>query len=73
MGAMIARQRLTWILAGLLPELTEAPDLLPPGWIGDQAYRLSATGTPAEDLQLAPFAEAGQTGADVAVWLAVRP
>ena len=51
--------------------LTALPKtMLPKGWVGSQVYRVRglADGKPA-DLTLVPFAEAGQTGADLAVWL----
>ncbi|GAB3221397.1 glycoside hydrolase family 127 protein [Spirosoma arcticum] len=51
--------------------LTTLPKaLLPKGWVGSQVYsaRGMVAGKPV-DLMLVPFAEAGQTGADLAVWL----
>ena len=43
---------------------------LPKGWLGSQVYSVEGLvgGKPAT-LKLVPFAEAGQTGSDLAVWL----
>ena len=44
--------------------------LLPEGWVGSQIYSTKATydGNPV-DLKMVPFADAGQTGGDIRVWI----
>ncbi|MEQ1606609.1 MAG: beta-L-arabinofuranosidase domain-containing protein [Pyrinomonadaceae bacterium] len=43
--------------------------ILPPKWIGDQAYSIEMQG---KKIYLVPFAEAGQTEGDMRVWLPIR-
>ena len=47
--------------------------LLPKGWIGSQIYSTKAfyDGKPVE-LKMVPFADAGQTGEDIRVWIKKR-
>ncbi len=51
-----------------------APAMLPKGWVGSQVYsaRGRANGKPIE-LKLVPYAEAGQTGGDLEVWIRKTP
>ena len=44
--------------------------LLPKGWVGSQVFIVNSTynGKPV-DLILVPFADAGQTGGEVRVWI----
>ena len=60
------------IASGIQPALPKA--VLPVGWIGQQAFNLTLTGNTAQGkmaLVLVPFADAGQTGGALKVWLPV--
>ena len=54
--------------------LNSSVNRLPADWIGGQAYHLSVKNDPGENsgLVLVPFADAGQTGAQMQVWIPVR-
>jgi hypothetical protein len=50
--------------------LQPVDDLLPNGWVGNQAYVCSALKSPAgRPAVLVPFSDAGQTGGDLRVWI----
>jgi DUF1680 family protein len=54
-----------------LPKLVQGPKTLLPGsWVGSQIYKTKAyyEGKPV-DINLVPFADAGQTGGDIRVWI----
>lgn len=51
-------------------KLQPVDDVLPNGWVGNQAYFLSALKSPAgEPVIVVPFSDAGQTGGDIRVWI----
>jgi len=50
--------------------LQPVDDILPKGWVGNQAYTCSALESPAaKPVILVPFSDAGQTGGDIRVWI----
>jgi len=50
--------------------LQRVDDVLPKGWVGNQAYTCSALESPAtKPVILVPFSDAGQTGGDIRVWI----
>jgi DUF1680 family protein len=50
--------------------LQPVDDILPNGWVGSQAYTSSALKSPTgRPVVLVPFSDAGQTGADMRVWI----
>ena len=50
--------------------LEAVSDILPNGWVGNQAYRCSALKSPGgKPVILVPFSDAGQTGGDIRVWI----
>ena len=45
-------------------------EILPNGWVGNQAYTCSALKSPTgKPVVLVPFSDAGQTGGDMRVWI----
>lgn len=53
------------------PVLTDVPELLPPNWVGKQAYTVNMVNQNGKII-LVPFAEASQAGGDMRVWLPLR-
>jgi uncharacterized protein len=50
--------------------LQSVDDILPNGWVGNQAYTCAALGCPSgKPVVLVPFSDAGQTGGDMRVWI----
>jgi DUF1680 family protein len=51
--------------------ISSCSELLPKQWIGKQAYSFMLTNH--NKLVLVPFADASQTGADIKVWMPLKP